>query len=354
MASAAPGDGIVFVSYAHEDTARVEPLVGHLAAAGLNVWWDRAIPVGAAFRNVIQKMLDEAACVVVVWTTTSVDKDFVRSEANAGLRRGALMPVLLDAGARIPVGFTETHYLDLTTWDGLSTKPLLGLFESIRPVVARGPNRVGYTTLENDRSVINNSSRIVTELRDLTSQVRSINHLLALTAAPLQDVRAVLEEVGKTYRSVNTAIGRFIAPAFDSGAIDPKPFVELERGTLRTSIDQGRGHCGLILTHYGRYGGVRDWIRDKVSAPDLERLDTLFARLGTADGDLFRPLVDIGDMLTNESRVVANLLLGGQTDVARQRIKDGRTKLAPLEADLAGAMRDLQQLQSELGYAAPS
>src|SRR5258706_11350659 len=94
--------GMVFVSYAHEDAARVEPLVQHLAARGVNVWWDRNIPIGAAFRGVIQKMLDEAAGVVVVWSSQSVQKTFVHSEADAGLKRGALFPVCLDVGARIP------------------------------------------------------------------------------------------------------------------------------------------------------------------------------------------------------------------------------------------------------------
>jgi hypothetical protein len=62
-------------------------------------------------------------------------------------------------------------------------------------------------------------------------------------------------------------------------------------------------------------------------------------------------LEDIGDILSNESRVIANLLLVGQDVIARQRIRDGRVKLGPLDDNLSIAMRDLQEAEAFLGYA---
>src|ERR1051326_1036859 len=144
----------------------------------------------------------------------------------------------------------------------------------------------------------------------------------------------VLGEVAKTYRVVNSAILQFLSLAVGTGPIDGRPFLELERGRLTTEIQQGRGHCGLILTYYGRYGGVRDSIRDKLSPQTLSDVDTAFARLGTADGDLFVPLIQIGEVLTNESRVIVNFILSGQEDAARKRILEGRVKLVPLEDQL--------------------
>jgi hypothetical protein len=189
--------------------------------------------------------------------------------------------------------------------------------------------------------VVNNSERIVFELRGLTSQIRALGDILVSGSSPAKDLRCALREVNKTYRAVNTAILRFITPVVEAGAIDPRPFLEMERGTLRTEIQNGRGHCGLILTHHGRYGGLRDWIKDKLSLRELEKVDAVFAQLGTADGDLFRPLEDIGDILSNESRVIANLLLVGQDVIARQRIRDGRVKLGPLEDNLSIANKSL-------------
>jgi TIR domain len=59
--------GLVFVSYAHDDRSRVEPLVEALAAR-FNVWWDKDIEIGATWRQTLMEKLDSARCVVVVWT----------------------------------------------------------------------------------------------------------------------------------------------------------------------------------------------------------------------------------------------------------------------------------------------
>ena len=295
MNSKAISPGTVFISYATEDRNRVEPLVKYLADTDFDVWWDREIEVGTSFRSDIQNSLDEAACVVVIWTVASVDKDFVRSEASIGQAQGILLPVRLDANARIPVGFTELQHLDLTLWDGTEGTAIRGLVERIRSLVARGSGSGRYqATLSSDDWVVNNSERIVSELRGLTSQIRALGDILASGSSASKDLRGALGEVGKTYRAVNSAILKFITPAVEAGAIDPRPFFEMERGTLKTEIENGRGHCGLILTHYGRYGGLRDWIKDKLSFEELEKVDAVFAKLGTADGDLFRPLAEIG------------------------------------------------------------
>jgi TIR domain len=92
MNSEAISPGTVFISYAGEDRNRVELLVKYLADIGLDVWWDRDIEVGTSFRSAIQNSLDEAACVLVIWTKASVEKDFVRSEASTGQKKGILLP----------------------------------------------------------------------------------------------------------------------------------------------------------------------------------------------------------------------------------------------------------------------
>jgi hypothetical protein len=343
--------GSVFLSYAREDRQRVEVLARYLRDHGFAVWWDRDIEPGTSFRSSIQTALDEAACVVVVWTQASVDNDFVRSEASNGQRQGRLTPVLLDANARVPVGFTEIQYVDLSAWDGSGRTLLQPLVERIRKLVKRGPNKLRYqATLETGDWAISSSQQSIEKLRGLTAQVRSISHLFVTTSAPTADLRAALDEVGKTYRVVTSAIAQFVKPAVATRSISPGAFLKMERGTIKDAVEQGRGHCGLILTHYGKYGGLRDWIADKVSPVELRDADDIFGRLGTADGDLFMPLVQIVDTLTNESRVIVNLLLSRQEPAARQRIREGRRKLEPLELQLSAAMRELQQIEASIGY----
>ena len=61
----------VFVSYKAEDRQRVRPLVEALQADGLSVWWDANIGAGDEWRESIANNLDQARCVIVVWTKRS-------------------------------------------------------------------------------------------------------------------------------------------------------------------------------------------------------------------------------------------------------------------------------------------
>ena len=55
----------VFISYANEDRARVQPLAEALGRAGFSVWWVHKIVAGQEFDRVIEQALDAARCVVV-------------------------------------------------------------------------------------------------------------------------------------------------------------------------------------------------------------------------------------------------------------------------------------------------
>ena len=114
----------VFVSYKAEDRARVEPLVDALEAEGLTVWWDARVSGGEAWRETIAKQLDDAGCVIVVWSKRSTGPDgrFVRDEANRALRRGIYLPITIDK-VDPPLGFGETQALALRGWKGDPSDP---------------------------------------------------------------------------------------------------------------------------------------------------------------------------------------------------------------------------------------
>src|SRR5437899_2043766 len=86
----------IFFSYATDDRLRTRRLVEALEAQGWSVWWDRTIPPGETFDSVIEKALDRARCVVVLWSKTSVSSDWVKTEAAEAARRRILVPVLID------------------------------------------------------------------------------------------------------------------------------------------------------------------------------------------------------------------------------------------------------------------
>jgi hypothetical protein len=115
----------IFISYKREDESRVAPLVQGLQAEGLAVWWDRALPSGESWREHITQALDAARCAVVVWShgSTGPDGRFVRDEASRAMQAGRLVPVLIDRGLTLPLGFGELQAIDLTRWRGQRSDP---------------------------------------------------------------------------------------------------------------------------------------------------------------------------------------------------------------------------------------
>jgi predicted ATPase len=125
----------VFVSYSSQDRARVKPLVEAIERRGWAVWWDRKIDAGATFDREIETAIDEARCIVVVWSSHSVGSDWVRSEANEGLTRGILVPVAIDP-VRPPLAFRLTQTIDMTG-AGDSVEALVGAIRRFCPPASR-------------------------------------------------------------------------------------------------------------------------------------------------------------------------------------------------------------------------
>jgi sulfatase modifying factor 1 len=107
----------IFISYAREDWERVRPLRDVFSGQGWSVFWDLEIPPGQTWDSYIATALDAASCVVVAWSTASIQSHWVREEAAEGRDRKILVPVLLEA-VRPPLGFRSIQTADLSSWDG--------------------------------------------------------------------------------------------------------------------------------------------------------------------------------------------------------------------------------------------
>ena len=125
----------VFLSYAREDSSRAKMLAEKLELHGWSVWWDRRIPHGKDFTAFIQQQLDEASCIVVLWSKASIASPFVRDEAGEGLN-GRLVPLLLER-VKQPLGFRQLNAADLSDWTGESSQDEFALLiESIAAIVS--------------------------------------------------------------------------------------------------------------------------------------------------------------------------------------------------------------------------
>ena len=107
----------IFISYAREDLKRVEVLAALLKKFGWSVWWDRSIPAGKTFAKVIEEALEDAKCVIVIWSKESTNSSWVAAEASDGHKRGILIPILFE-NTKLPLLYRELETIDMTTWFG--------------------------------------------------------------------------------------------------------------------------------------------------------------------------------------------------------------------------------------------
>ncbi|NBC34613.1 MAG: SUMF1/EgtB/PvdO family nonheme iron enzyme [Alphaproteobacteria bacterium] len=105
----------VFISYAREDERTAERLAAALEAHGWSVFWDRNILAGPAFDDIIQRELNAASCVVVLWSATSIKSGYVKDEAVDARDRNILVPARLH-DVKPPLGFRHNNYADLFGW----------------------------------------------------------------------------------------------------------------------------------------------------------------------------------------------------------------------------------------------
>ena len=105
----------IFLSYASEDRQKAKMLAEVLPQQGWSVFWDRDLIPGDKYREVISKELNEARCIIALWSTNSTSKDWVLDEASEGLKRNILVPVLIEKISS-PLGFGQLHQADLSMW----------------------------------------------------------------------------------------------------------------------------------------------------------------------------------------------------------------------------------------------
>lgn len=107
----------IFLSYSRSDTNAAAKIVGVLEAEGWTVWWDTRLRAGVEWDKVIEREIEAARCVVVIWSPISAIRQWVRVEANFGLSNDKLVPVLIER-AKPPLAFSLIQTTDLSTWDG--------------------------------------------------------------------------------------------------------------------------------------------------------------------------------------------------------------------------------------------
>src|SRR5262245_57839927 len=128
----------IFLSYASADRETAHKFADAMEALGWSVWWDREIPPGKTFDQVIEEELNGTRCVMVLWSIESVRSRWVRTEASAALDRECLVPVLIDTVA-IPLEFKRIQAAALIDWDGDTANPEFErLVQAVQQMLGQG------------------------------------------------------------------------------------------------------------------------------------------------------------------------------------------------------------------------
>jgi hypothetical protein len=127
----------IFISYASPDRETARALAERLAELGYSVWWDRTIPPGRQFDEVIQEALHAARCVIVLWSAQSVRSNWVKTEAAEALALDRLVPALIE-NVPPPMEFKRIQAANLSGWTGDAAHPeYRNLLASVQELMQR-------------------------------------------------------------------------------------------------------------------------------------------------------------------------------------------------------------------------
>lgn len=107
--------GEIFISYSRRDWAIAEGLGENLNALGHRVWIDTGLDPRMQYAEAIAAALDQAQAVIVIWTASSIESEWVRYEAGEALKAQKLLQLRVD---RLPVESVPPPFNKHTIYSG--------------------------------------------------------------------------------------------------------------------------------------------------------------------------------------------------------------------------------------------
>ena len=112
----------IFISYKREEQPEARKLADALQKKGWSVWWDPKLRAGEHFDDAIERALNDAKCVIVMWSKLSVKSRYVKDEATYALNSNKLMPIAIEE-VDLPLRFAGIQTGQLIDWDGTDNYP---------------------------------------------------------------------------------------------------------------------------------------------------------------------------------------------------------------------------------------
>jgi WD40 repeat protein len=129
----------VFLSYSKEHRRLTESLADDLKAQGITVWWDTSLLPAGNFREEIDRELDAAKAVIIIWTPEASRSKWVRAEAEHADKQEKLVNTHA-AGLKpdnIPKPFNQTN--------SAPTEDRSSIFDAVRKLIVRPRSSLTWT-----------------------------------------------------------------------------------------------------------------------------------------------------------------------------------------------------------------
>jgi hypothetical protein len=254
----------IFISYAREDLEKASILAEALERLGWTVFWDRSLPAGGSFDGLIPREMDDARCVLVLWSETSTRSRWVQEEADYARDRGVLVPVLVD-DVQPPLGYGEILSCDLRSWHGdESANDFRRLVDGIDAKAGRA-----LTTPAGSHFPGPESSAPAPPSRAPGSLVRTIGSgVAAIGGAFAGGVATVAESVGHGVSATAGAVARAMRDRFRRGGSEagaPPPGSSDVRFTVRHPQTVRSDDWSTLLV-YVHVPGAQDAIKKDAEA----------------------------------------------------------------------------------------
>ena len=87
----------IFISYSHQDTEKIHPIVAGLADRGFRVWYDEGIEPGTEWPEYIAKQISASACCIAFLSESSLNSQNCKREINYAVQTSVpLLTVYLE------------------------------------------------------------------------------------------------------------------------------------------------------------------------------------------------------------------------------------------------------------------
>jgi hypothetical protein len=112
----------VFISFKTEERDTASKFRLKLVSLGYKVWWAEDLQCGQEWHGEIDKAIEEAGAIIVLWSFKSYRSPWVKHEASEAMAKNVYAPVRIEM-LNIESPFSRIQATDIVNWDGEQNHP---------------------------------------------------------------------------------------------------------------------------------------------------------------------------------------------------------------------------------------